>query len=63
MRIVILGGDFCEALMAKKLDSSRKLEITLIDQKNYFEYIPLAFIRWYVVLLTWIKLRFPIPLF
>ena len=40
MRIVILGGGFCGALIAKKLDSSRKLEITLIDKKNYFEYTP-----------------------
>ena len=40
MRIVILGGGFCGAIIAKKLDTCRKLEITLIDQKNYFEYTP-----------------------
>jgi len=40
MRLVILGGGFCGAMIAKHLDSIKNLEITLIDKKPYFEYSP-----------------------
>lgn len=38
MRVVILGGGFCGAYIAKKLDKHKDLEIILIDKKDYFEY-------------------------
>lgn len=40
MKIVILGGGFCGALIAKKLDAARELEIILIEKKHYFDYSP-----------------------
>ncbi len=40
MKIVILGGGFCGAWVAKKLDKKKNLEIVLIDSKEYFEYNP-----------------------
>jgi NADH dehydrogenase FAD-containing subunit len=39
-KLVILGGGFCGALVAKKLDSRRKMDTTLIDKKDFFEYTP-----------------------
>ena len=40
MKIVILGGGFCGALVAKALDRRKDLEVILIDKKEYFEYTP-----------------------
>lgn len=40
MKVVILGGGFCGASIAKKLDSHPELEVTLVDKKKYFEYSP-----------------------
>jgi len=40
MRVIILGGGFCGALIAKKLDRQKELEVILIDKKDYFEYSP-----------------------
>lgn len=40
MKVVILGGGFCGALIAKKLDKKKELEVVLIDKKEYFEYSP-----------------------
>jgi apoptosis-inducing factor 2 len=40
MKVVILGGGFCGALIAKKLDRQKELEVILIDKKEYFEYSP-----------------------
>jgi NADH dehydrogenase FAD-containing subunit len=40
MKLVILGGGFCGALIARKLDKRKEIEITLIDKKTYFEYTP-----------------------
>jgi NADH dehydrogenase FAD-containing subunit len=39
-KLVILGGGFCGALVAKKLDSRREMDATLIDKKDFFEYTP-----------------------
>ncbi len=40
MKLVILGGGFCGALVARLLDKRKDIDITLIDKKNYFEYTP-----------------------
>jgi NADH dehydrogenase FAD-containing subunit len=40
MKIVIIGGGFCGAWVAKKLEQNRTLEVVLIDTKEYFEYSP-----------------------
>ncbi len=40
MKLVILGGGFCGALVARLLDKRDDVEITLIDKKDYFEYTP-----------------------
>ncbi len=40
MKVIILGGGFCGAIIAKKLNRQKGLDVTLIDTKNYFEYSP-----------------------
>jgi apoptosis-inducing factor 2 len=40
MKVVIVGGGFCGALIAKHLESNKTISVTLIDKKPYFEYIP-----------------------
>jgi NADH dehydrogenase FAD-containing subunit len=40
MKVVILGGGFCGAMIAQKLDRQKELDVTLINTKEYFEYIP-----------------------
>jgi NADH dehydrogenase FAD-containing subunit len=40
MKVIILGGGFCGAMIAKKLDREKKFDVTLIDTKEYFEYTP-----------------------
>jgi NADH dehydrogenase FAD-containing subunit len=40
MKVVILGGGFCGAVIAKKLNRYKELEVTLFDTKDYFEYSP-----------------------
>ena len=40
MKLVILGGGFCGAFLAKLLDKRKDIEIILIDKKDYFEYTP-----------------------
>ena len=40
MKVIILGGGFCGAIIAKKLNRQKELDVTLIDTKNYFEYSP-----------------------
>lgn len=40
MKLIILGGGFCGAKVARKLDDHEKFDVTLIDEKNYFEYKP-----------------------
>ncbi len=40
MKVIILGGGFCGAYVAKKLDNKKNLDVTLIDKKDYFEYSP-----------------------
>jgi NADH dehydrogenase FAD-containing subunit len=40
MNVVILGGGFCGAMVAKKLDRQKDLNVTLIDTREYFEYLP-----------------------
>ncbi len=40
MKVVILGGGFCGAWVAKKLDANPSFDIVLIDTKEYFEYTP-----------------------
>lgn len=42
MKVVIVGGGFCGALVAKHLQRDEKFSVTLIDKKPYFEYIPSA---------------------
>jgi len=40
MHVVILGGGFCGAFTAKKLDKYPQIETTLVDNKRYYEYAP-----------------------
>jgi len=40
MRVVIIGGGFCGALVAKKLEKNDFIDVVLIDKKSYFEYQP-----------------------
>ncbi len=40
MKLVILGGGFCGALIARLLDRRKDIDITLIDKKDYFEFTP-----------------------
>ncbi|KYK20013.1 hypothetical protein AYK24_04365 [Thermoplasmatales archaeon SG8-52-4] len=40
MKVIILGGGFCGALIAKKLERINNISATLIDKKSYFEYQP-----------------------
>lgn len=37
-KVVIIGGGFCGAYVAKKLED--KLDVTLIDSKDYYEFTP-----------------------
>ncbi len=37
-RVVVIGGGFCGAMVARKLQKS--FEVTLVDTKEYFEYTP-----------------------
>ena len=36
MKVIILGGGFCGAITAKKLDRQKELDVTLIDTKRLF---------------------------
>ncbi|MDP3881372.1 MAG: FAD-dependent oxidoreductase [Nanoarchaeota archaeon] len=40
IRIVIIGGGFAGAIAAKYLEKDKRLQITLIDTKSYFEFTP-----------------------
>ena len=40
MKVIIIGGGFCGAIIAKKLNWQKELEVTLFDTKEYFEYSP-----------------------
>jgi len=40
MKVIIVGGGFCGALVAKKLEKNKDIELTLLDKKQYFEYRP-----------------------
>jgi NADH dehydrogenase FAD-containing subunit len=40
MNVVIVGGGFCGAYIAKKIESQKNWTVTLIDKKDYFEYTP-----------------------
>jgi NADH dehydrogenase FAD-containing subunit len=40
MKLVIVGGGFCGALIARILDKRKEIETTLVDKKTYFEYTP-----------------------
>jgi NADH dehydrogenase FAD-containing subunit len=40
MKLIVLGGGFCGAIIAKKLDKNQNLDVILIDKKSYFEYTP-----------------------
>jgi NADH dehydrogenase FAD-containing subunit len=40
MKLVILGGGFCGAMIAKKLDKRQDVDVILIDKKSYYEYAP-----------------------
>ncbi|MDG6217999.1 MAG: FAD-dependent oxidoreductase [Candidatus Thermoplasmatota archaeon] len=42
MNIVILGGGFCGATVAKELDAEKNIQVTLIDKNPFFEYNPSA---------------------
>lgn len=39
-KVVIVGGGFCGALVARELDRRGGFDVTLVDKKNYFEYTP-----------------------
>jgi len=43
MRLVILGGGFCGASIAKELDDEKNISVTLIDKNSFFEYNPSAY--------------------
>lgn len=40
MKVIIVGGGFCGALVAKKLEKVKNISTILIDKKSYFEYQP-----------------------
>lgn len=40
MKLVILGGGFCGAIVAKKCDKVKGVDLVLIDEKSYYEYTP-----------------------
>lgn len=40
MNIIIAGGGFCGCLVAKYFQNDKRFNVTLIDEKNYFEYSP-----------------------
>ncbi|KXB05421.1 hypothetical protein AKJ51_05065 [candidate division MSBL1 archaeon SCGC-AAA382A20] len=40
MKLVILGGGFCGAKVAKDLDNYQAIDVTIIDEKTFFEYKP-----------------------
>ncbi len=40
MKLIILGGGFCGAIVAKKLDKHRDVDVILINKKSYYEYTP-----------------------
>lgn len=40
MKLIILGGGFCGAIIAKKLDKRQDVDVILIDKKSYYEYTP-----------------------
>lgn len=40
MKVVVIGGGFCGALVAKLLSKKKDVELVLIDKKDYFEYTP-----------------------
>ncbi len=40
MKVIIVGGGFCGALIAKKLEKVKNISTTLVDKKSYFEYQP-----------------------
>ena len=42
MRVVIIGGGFCGASLAKELDDEEQISVTLIDKNPFFEYNPSA---------------------
>ncbi len=42
MKLVILGGGFCGATVAKELDGTKNIQVTLIDKNPFFEYNPSA---------------------
>lgn len=42
MNVVIIGGGFCGALLAKELDMEKNIAVTLINKNPYFEYNPSA---------------------
>ncbi|WP_455368267.1 NAD(P)/FAD-dependent oxidoreductase [[Eubacterium] cellulosolvens] len=40
MKLIIIGGGFCGAIIAKKFDKRRDVDVILIDKKSYYEYTP-----------------------
>ncbi len=40
MKVLIVGGGFCGAPVAKKLEKIKEIKTVLIDDKNFFEYKP-----------------------
>ncbi len=40
MKIVIIGGGFCGIFVAKKIEKELSTDVTLIDNKSFFEYQP-----------------------
>ncbi|MBS3801989.1 MAG: FAD-dependent oxidoreductase [Candidatus Thermoplasmatota archaeon] len=42
MKVVIIGGGFCGATLAKELDNEKNMIVSLIDKNPFFEYNPSA---------------------
>ncbi len=40
MNVTIVGGGFCGAIIAKNLEKNKSINLTVIDNKKYFEYRP-----------------------
>ncbi|MBD3262226.1 MAG: hypothetical protein GF334_11270 [Candidatus Altiarchaeales archaeon] len=40
LEVVVLGGGFCGAAVAKHLDKVKGLKVVLIDDEDFFEYTP-----------------------
>jgi NADH dehydrogenase FAD-containing subunit len=53
MRLAIIGGGFCGAMLAREFKRRKDVEVMLFDRKSYFEFTP-GILKW---LIEWRVLR------